>query len=146
MAGAGYPETVQELSDRGAEGPLQPAWLGPQLPEPWGPHEPPKEADPAHGQHQLCAEALLPAQAPRSVPPSQRRAAPLATLRAQANRKALGALRKVVLAPQLLGVFHWVLLHVCPWFTSYSSGVSIFCRKDIHLFSVSQLSCRKRHV
>ena len=75
MAGAGYPETVQELSDRGAEGPLQPAWLGPQLPEPWGPHEPPKEADPAHGQHQLCAEALLPAQAPRSVSPSQRQAA-----------------------------------------------------------------------
>lgn len=67
MAGAGWPETVQELSDRGAEGPLQPARLGPQLPQPGGPDEPPQEADPAHGQHQFRAEALLPAQAPRSV-------------------------------------------------------------------------------
>lgn len=81
MAGAGYPETVQELSDRGAEGPLQPAWLRPQLPEPWGPHEPPKEADPAHRQHQLCAETLLPAQAPRSVSPTRGRLHPLTMLR-----------------------------------------------------------------
>lgn len=58
----------------------------------------------------------------------------------QKNRKILGALK------QILGVFHWILLHVCPLFRSYSSGVSIFYRKDIHLFSVSQLSCRKRHV
>lgn len=63
MAGAGWPETVQELSDRGAEGSLQFAWLGPWLPQPGGAHEPPQEADPAHGQHQLRVEALLPAQA-----------------------------------------------------------------------------------
>ena len=70
---------------------------------------------------------------------------PLPCSETQKNRKMLGALKQVVLPQQILGVFHWILLHVCPWFRSYSSGVSIFYRKDIHLFSVSQLSCRKRH-
>lgn len=67
MAGAGWPETVQELSDRGAEGSLQSARFGPQLPQPGRPHEPSQEADPPHRQHQLRVEALLPAQAPRLV-------------------------------------------------------------------------------
>ena len=90
MAGAGYPETVQELSDRSPEGPLQPAWLRPELPEPWGPHEPPKEADPAHRQHQLCAEALLSAQAPRSVSPTRGRLHPLTMLRDPEKPKDAG--------------------------------------------------------
>ena len=63
---------------------------------------------------------------------------PLAMLRGPGQPKGAGRFEEfMVLAPQLLGVFHWVLLHVCPLFTSYSSGVSIFYRKDIHLFSVS---------
>lgn len=100
-----HPETVQELSDRGAEGPLQPAWLGPQLPKPWGPYEPPKEADPAHGQHQLCAEALLPAQAPRSVSPSQRQAAS-AMLRDLGQLEGAGRFEENGPSATTLGVFH----------------------------------------